>query len=490
MSRNTIKKYLALFSKHRLTCEEVKNLCDSDFGKLFGKESSPKPEPPERYNNLVSFLSQAEELLKAEETSLFPIWINYLSSYPNGYRLSQFHHHFSNWNKSNGLLFEKKSKWHVKNIASDDMLILKKWRNSNDRRKWEKALVLMEISQGNGIKNIAKRVERGDDKVKEWVKLFEKEGITSLLKKPRRNNEAQTDEIKIKKINLIKLIHETPKIHGINRASWSLESLSVAYGKTYGQSISCSTISEYIKAEGYSFRKAKETLTSPDPKYREKLKNITSILSNLGKNERFFSVDEYGPFSVKIKGGKSLVKNGELKTYPQRQKSKGFLICTAALELSTNQVSHFYSLKKNTEEMIKLLELLLVQYSDQERIFFSWDAASWHASKDLYSKIKEVNSSEYREIHKTPLVALAPLPSSAQFLNVIESVFSGLAKAIIHSSDYQSVEECKAAIDEYFAARNIHFIENPKRAGNKIWGKELVKPVFNEANNCKDPKWR
>ena len=36
----------------------------------------------------------------------------------------------------------------------------------------------------------------------------------------------------------------------------------------------------------------------------------------------------------------------------------------------------------------------------------------------------------------------------------------------------------KRAIDKHFAKRNRDFKKNPKRAGNKIWGKELVKPVF------------
>ena len=40
-----------------------------------------------------------------------------------------------------------------------------------------------------------------------------------------------------------------------------------------------------------------------------------------------------------------------------------------------------------------------------------------------------------------------------------------MAKAIIHNSNYQSVDECKGAIDRYFAERNQAFIENPKRAG-------------------------
>ena len=117
-------------------------------------------------------------------------------------------------------------------------------------------------------------------------------------------------------------------------------------------------------------------------------------------------------------------------------------------------------------------------------------AASWHASKKLYAKVEEVNASGYRKKHGTPLVKLAPLPSSSQFLNVIESVFSGMARAIIHNSDYPSVDACKDAIDRYFKERNEHFKAHPQRAGNKIWGKERVPPVFNESNNCKDPTWR
>ena len=163
---------------------------------------------------------------------------------------------------------------------------------------------------------------------------------------------------------------------------------------------------------------------------------------------------------------------------------------TAALELSENQVTHFYSERKNTDEMLKLLEMLLEKYASQSCIYFSWDAASWHASKKLYKRVEEFNSAEYQARHKVPLVKLAPLPSCAQFLNVIESVFSGMARAIIHNSDYSSVDDCKAAIDRHFEERNKHFRVHPKRAGNKIRGMELVPPEFSESNNCKDPHYR
>jgi hypothetical protein len=85
------------------------------------------------------------------------------------------------------------------------------------------------------------------------------------------------------------------------------------------------------------------------------------------------------------------------------------------------------------------------------------------------------------------IVKTAPLPAGAQFLNVIESVFSGLAKGIIHNSDYASVDAGKDATDRYFKERNNFFVQYPKRAGRKIWGQERASSEFSEANNCKDP---
>lgn len=323
--------------------------------------------------------------------------------------------------------------------------------------------------------------------ISRYIKQFEADGVEKLIDMSKNVVKKHEDPKYIDEVFTI--LHSPPSEYDINRTTWKMEDLHRVMAEK-GLGIARSGIRQIIKDAGYTVRKAKQVLTSNDPNYREKLEEITNILSNLGPKEKFFSIDEFGPISIKIHGGRSLVPPGQIKTVPQWQPSKGSLIITGALELSTNQMTHFYSEKKNTKEMIKLLEILLEKYADEECIYFSWDAASWHASKELYEKVEEVNSSEYRAKRKVPIVRLAPLPSSAQFLNVIESVFSGMAKAIIHNSDYASVEECMKAIDRYFSERNQKFKENPKRAGNKIWGKERVKPQFDESNNCKDPRFR
>ena len=175
---------------------------------------------------------------------------------------------------------------------------------------------------------------------------------------------------------------------------------------------------------------------------------------------------------------------------PQRQKSKGSLIVTAALELSTNQITHFYSSGKNTEEMIRLLDLLLGEYRDCTKLYLSWDAAGWHASKTFNRHLAAVNRSSFKRENRTPAVEVAPLPARAQFMNVIESVFSGLAVSVVHNSDYNSVDDAKAAIDRYFRDRNLFFQVNPKRAGKKIWGRERVPGAFDESHNCKNARFR
>lgn len=247
-------------------------------------------------------------------------------------------------------------------------------------------------------------------------------------------------------------------------------------------------IQKIIKAGGYRWRAARVVLTSKDPHYKDKVAHIEEVLGSLQKEERFFSIDEFSPFTVNMKGGRRLVAPGVQPTVPQWQPSKGKLILTAALELSRNQISCFYSTAKNSVEMIKLAELLIQEYSTVKKLYLSWDAASWHSSVSVNNFITEHNS--VAEEKGLPIIELVPLPANAQFLNVIESVFSGMARAIIHNSDYQSVDDAKHAINLYFAERNKQFLQFPKRAGKKIWGLEETASQFTAANNCKNPKYR
>lgn len=456
------------------------------------------------------FLRINDEIIKQLEINPFlcakKAFKEFQKLYPNQFidnQLRTFQRRIKSWRK-NKKIVESNNEWMLSVLLGDrklsnlkkefnqlltneEIIALNNYIHFKPLKFRNRSVTILGYLKGIPDYYIAQSIHISTAIVKSYIKKYKSSGVKNLLDISRKSIKKCDDKKYSNEI--FKILHEPPSLYGINRTTWKMDDIHRIM-KEKKMTISLLNIRKIIRNAGYRIRKAKKVLTSTDPLYREKLEAITKILQSLKSNEKFFSIDEFGPFAVKTKGGRVLVPKGEERVYPQWQKSKGTIIVTAALELSTNQITHFYSKKKNTIEMIKLLDLILKHYKNEKCIYFSWDAASWHASKAFYEKVDEVNSSEYKKKYNNPFVKLAPLPSSAQFLNVIESVFSGMARAIIHNSNYSSVSECKKSIDCYFKERNLNFKKFPKRAGKKIWGKEIVQPVFHESNNCKDPKWR
>ncbi|OGU18148.1 MAG: hypothetical protein A2076_06015 [Geobacteraceae bacterium GWC2_53_11] len=243
--------------------------------------------------------------------------------------------------------------------------------------------------------------------------------------------------------------------------------MAEAYQKEYGSPISIGKIQGVIHNTDYSWRRARRVLTSPDPEYRRKVELLLDTLQGLKEGERFFFIDEVGPYRVKKYGGTKLMSKDQIETLPEYQKSRGHIQFIAALEAVTNQLTWLFTPDKSAISMVKLLEKLVLNYADCSAIFFTWDAISVHNSKVVTDWIHTHNTTA-----EGPHIEVVPLPSNAQFLNVIEAVFGGMKKAIICNSDYATPHDMQEAIARHFKDRNAFYKENPKKAGNKIWDKQ------------------
>ena len=188
---------------------------------------------------------------------------------------------------------------------------------------------------------------------------------------------------------------------------------------------------------------------------------------------------------MKKYGGRAYTPKGITATFPQNAEPKGSVTLSGALSATTNQVSWNYSGSKDTQAMIDLIEILFNQHYDKTRLVVTWDAASWHRSKDLVEWIDKFNAST-RLGGAGPIIELVPLPRGSQFLDVIEAVFSGMKRAVIHQSDYRSKEEMKTAISRHFLDRNSYFKKNPKRVGKKIWEIDF----FSDPENIRSGNYR
>jgi transposase len=374
-------------------------------------------------------------------------------------------------------------------IRHNDASALREWRASNDKRNWQKAVTVLE-SRNQSIDNIARKIERSECQVKKWIQAFNRFGLEGLQKPDGRKGPLKPHHkravIREKKARrILEIVHASPNAYGINRSNWNRPSLKQAYEQECGETISISTVGALLRRSGFTIRKARKVLTSPDPLYREKVEVLLSTLRQLKPNELLFFVDELGPIRVKKYGGRALAWKNEILTYQQEQKHRGVIMMSGALSATTNQLTWIYAPAKDSLAMIDLMELLYNQYFALNKLYVTWDSASWHKSAALVDWLDAFNSTTKR-LNEGPLIELIPLPISSQFLDVIEAVFSAMKRAIIHHSDYREGGEMKRAISRHFAERNAHFLRNPRRAGKKIWELDF----FDDAENIRSGNYR
>src|SRR5690349_15301800 len=91
IARNTVKKYLQLFTTLKLTYADVDALSDYELDQLF------TPPPPttkdERYEQLQQLLPCIEKQLKHKGVTRLQLWKAYRQQYADGYGYSRFNEH-------------------------------------------------------------------------------------------------------------------------------------------------------------------------------------------------------------------------------------------------------------------------------------------------------------------------------------------------------------------------------------------------------------
>ena len=388
---------------------------------------------------------------------------------------------------STALTIRRYDIWTIDFIVGKDKETLEQWRKSKDRRKWEIAVTILD-NRSMSIDLISNKIERPIKKVQEWIRYFNYYGIEGLqqtIAKRSVTKGKRQEKMEQRKKKLIEILHHQPKFYNVNRSSWSLDSLVKVYSEQFSDSISSSTVSAYLKDVKYTMKKARRVLTSPDPDYREKVDILLKTLHALGSDELLFFIDELGPLKVRKYGGRTYSKVNEAPTYPQNQVGKGYISLAGALSATTNQVTWIYIEAKDSAAMINLAEVLYNQYFSRKKLYITWDCASWHSSQALISWLELFNAATVKS-GIGPIIEFIPLPTCSQFLDIIESVFGGMKRAVIRNSDYQCETEMKTAISQHFRDRNEYFKENPKRAGKKIWEIDF----FQDHNNIKSGTYR
>jgi len=264
-----------------------------------------------------------------------------------------------------------RSSWRIKFISDEDRKVLTQWRTSKDKNLWQKAVTVLE--NGNlPPEEIAKKVERPLDCIRDWIKAFNSHGIEGLNRprKPRAPEKRQAT-FEQKRRRMLEILHASPRSYQINRSNWNHSSLALAYRRQYDEAMCPSTVGRIIRKSGYTMKKARKVLCSPDPEYREKVDLVLHTLQNLKSGELFFFVDELGPLRVKRYGGRAFVPKTQSYAVPQKQEDRGSITLAGALNAVTNQVTWMYGHSKATSTMIELIEVLFNQHRSASMLYYT-----------------------------------------------------------------------------------------------------------------------
>jgi transposase len=115
VSRNTLKRYLKIYLQLGLTIKDIEARSDKELDSLFG--DNLVPEPGDKYKTLEAIFPSIEKELKRRGITRQILWERYIARHPDGYRLSQFKHHYHQWLK------RSKPVMHIEHVAGDKMFI-------------------------------------------------------------------------------------------------------------------------------------------------------------------------------------------------------------------------------------------------------------------------------------------------------------------------------------------------------------------------------
>ncbi|WP_321369890.1 IS21 family transposase [uncultured Draconibacterium sp.] len=97
LSRNTVKKYIALYQMLNLSPEAIKQKSDVELETLFISNKEPELSP--KLKDLYAFFPHMERELKKVGVTKLSMWQQYIAKHPDGYKSSQFCEYYKRWGK-------------------------------------------------------------------------------------------------------------------------------------------------------------------------------------------------------------------------------------------------------------------------------------------------------------------------------------------------------------------------------------------------------
>lgn len=296
-----------------------------------------------------------------------------------------------------------------------------------------RARIVLMTGAGTSAGEVASALGVSIRSVYKWVWRFDAEGIAGLSERQRsgRPRTLQLDQV----MEVLRMtIEEFPP----GGTHWSIRLMAKAAGVTRHQ------VSEIWASAGLKPHRVKSFKISRDPEFAEKVVDVVGLYMNPPDNALVLSIDEKTQIQALDRTQPMLpLRPGQVERRTHDYKRHGTLSLYAALNLATGTVIDRVSKQHRAADFIAFLELIDRRTANAPEVHLILDNSSTHKTPAVLSWLAE-----------RPRFQLHFTPTSASWLNAVETWFSVLERRAVRRGVFTSVSDLRVALRNFVTVHN------------------------------------
>lgn len=320
-------------------------------------------------------------------------------------------------------------------VSKPDQAELQSWlrRRNTPHSLATRARIVLLTGQGLTVVEVAHRVGIGPDAVYRWRQRYEREGSSGLSDRPRPGQPRKLTFRKVKRI-----LHDT--VHSIPQESthWSLRLMAKYSGVTVHQ------VRQIWKAADLRPHRIQSFKISNDPLFAEKLVDVVGLYLDPPDNACVLSVDEKTQVQALDRTQPLLpMRPGQIERRTHDYKRHGTASLYAAFDVVSGQVLGRITRRHRAREFLAFLRQIDQSVEADLDIHLILDNSATHKTQDIQQWLS----------HR-PRFHLHFTPTSASWLNAVETWFSQLTRRAIRRNAFTSVNALRNEIRRYIRVHN------------------------------------
>ena len=320
-------------------------------------------------------------------------------------------------------------------LPEQDRRILESWLRASktDRVLAERAQIILACGQGLTATEVAERLSKRLLSVQMWRRRYLEQGVSGLEDRPRSGRPRKLSHANVRAI-LKATVERIPR----ESTYWSVRLMAEHSGVSKHQ------VAQIWKAADLKPHRVRNFKISNDPHFAEKVIDVVGLYMDPPDNALVLSVDEKTEIQALDRTQPMLpLRPGQIQRRTHDYKRHGTASLYAAFDVVTGEVMGRITNRHRAKEFLAFLRQIDQAVEPELDVHLILDNSSTHKTKQVQSWLAQ-----------RPRYHLHFTPTSASWLNAVESWFSQLERRSIYRNSFSSVQELRQEIKRYIRVHN------------------------------------